>query len=274
MLGLEGALSGLPAEKSRQLRDLMEVVHYIPCMLAWKETCDESILVSALQAYDEKWSSSLADLYARVRSGEMGDAAPVEILRRSAEENWDLGESTTDSRLWASPLGRFVAAFRNSVQGLTALHWLALFAARRALACWQLYCDGTIPLEGVRTAEQFLRGQVPSSALRTFMEPARPSYRGTPIVDCRECDTGSAAKAVACMARLIADGNLRDLAICLSVADMAFDQSPLVHRDQFQRWLIEVAIPVALEERDLTDEEASRFREYSLAELDTDRERN
>src|SRR5262249_49946812 len=174
------------------------------------------------------------------------------------DDIWDLEEATADDRLWASPLGRFVAGVRDASQSQRTMHLLALFAARRALACWQLYCDGTAPLDGVRAAERVLRGHTPSSALRSFVEPAVPSYRGTRIVDCRECDTSCAAAAVAHMARFIAEGNPRDLAICLSAADMAFDQSPLVHRDQFRRWLIEVAIPVALEARDLTEEEPYR----------------
>jgi hypothetical protein len=60
--------------------------------------------------------------------------------------------------------------------------------------------------------------------------------------------------------------------MCLSSADSAFDQSPLNQKDQFRRWLIEVAVPVATADRDLTEEEASRFRNYSLAELKAHRE--
>jgi hypothetical protein len=53
---------------------------------------------------------------------------------------------------------------------------------------------------------------------------------------------------------------------------MAFDQSPLVRRDQFRQWLIEVAVPAALDERKLTEEEQARFRDYSLADLVVDRD--
>ena len=74
------------------------------------------------------------------------------------------------------------------------------------------------------------------------------------------------------MARLLVNRNPRDLAICLSAADMAFDQSPLVERDHFRRWLIEVATPAAIAQRSLTDEEAARFRDYEEADLVRDRE--
>jgi hypothetical protein len=196
----------------------------------------------------------------------------AEILSLSRDQIWDLDESVADSDFWASPLGTFVIAFKALTQNEGSLHRLALFAARRGVACWRLYCDGTTPLDGVTAAEQYLAGRAPNSALGQFSEPAIPSFRGTPIVDCRECDTSCAAAAVAHMARLIVGNDLRDLAMCLARADMAFDQSPLASRDQFRRWLIEVAIPVALEPRDLTDEEASRFRDYSLADLDHERE--
>jgi hypothetical protein len=75
------------------------------------------------------------------------------------------------------------------------------------------------------------------------------------------------------MARVYSNGDPRDLAICLSSADMAFDQSPLGARDQFRRWLIEVAVPASMKHRELTAEESSRFQSYSVSEIDLVRER-
>jgi hypothetical protein len=202
----------------------------------------------------------------------MAEVALVEILNQARDELWDLDDSTTDADLWASPLGRFVAAFQSLSEPQQGMRLLALFAARRAVACWQLYCDDTTPLDGVHTAERVLDGSAPASDLQRFLLPANPSYRGVPIVDCRECDTSCAAAAVAHMARLIMNAAPRDLAICISAADMALDQSPLGRRDQFRRWLIETAIPVALDQRALTAEETSRFRDFSPAEIEVDRE--
>ena len=178
-----------------------------------------------------------------------------------------MDDSTPDDRLWASPIGRFVAGVRDRSRNPRAMRLLALFAARRAIACWLLYCDGTTPVEGIEATERVLERDAPVSDLQPFFEPAAPSCQGVPIVDCRACDTGCAATAVAHMARLVARGDARDLALCLSAADMAFDQSPLAPRDQFRRWLIEVAVPAALDERTLTEEEQSRFRDYSLDDL-------
>jgi hypothetical protein len=200
------------------------------------------------------------------------DDSPAAILLQSSEQIWDLEDSTTDSDLSGSPLGQFVTAFNARSRSERSLQRLALFAARRAEACWRVYCDGTTPFDGIQAAEKYLAGSAPRSAVSQFSEPAVPSFRGLPIVDCRQCDTSCAAAAVAHMARFIASNDLRDLAICLSSADMAFDQSPLVSRDRFRRWLIEIAIPVALEGRELTEEEATRFRDYSLAQLDIHRE--
>ena len=203
----------------------------------------------------------------------MTDLSLPSILSASLDEAWDLEEGTTDSRLWASPLGRFVAGVRDLSPDQRSMRLLALFVARRALPCWQLYCDGTGPLDAVQVAEVVLASNSDASGLRAFLEPAVPTFQGSKIVDCRECDTSCVAAAVAHMARLIVDRNPRDLAICVSAADMAFDQSPLVSRDHFRRWLIEVAAPAAIARRSLTDEEAARFREYAPTDLVRDRER-
>jgi hypothetical protein len=203
---------------------------------------------------------------------EMTDLSPASILSTSLGETWDLEEETPDSHLWASPLGRFVAGIRDTSPDQRAMPLLAFFVARRALPCWQLYCDGSIPLDGVQLAELVLAGNADAAGLRQFFQPAIPTFRGSRIVDCRECDTSCAAASVAHMARFLVDRNPRDLAICLSAADIAFDQSPLVNRDHFRRWLIEVAAPAAMAHRSLSDEEAARFRAYTPAELVRERE--
>lgn len=200
----------------------------------------------------------------------MSTGVPPDVVACALREPWDVDASTPAADLWASPLGVFVDAFKGKCQSALGMRLLALFAARRALACWRLYCDDPVPLDGVSAAENCVMGGASDEILR-FREPAKPSFRGTPIVDCRECDTSCAATAVAYMARVIATGDARELAICLSSADGAFDQSPLGSRDQFRRWLFEVAAPAALESRELTAEEKSRFQTYSLSELDCER---
>ena len=71
MLGYEGSVSGLSAEKSAQLADLMDAVHNIPDLACRWDECDEELLVGMLQDYDRKWSPTitLSDVYERVRAG-------------------------------------------------------------------------------------------------------------------------------------------------------------------------------------------------------------
>ena len=68
----------------------------------------------------------------------MAEVALVEILKQERDELWDLEDSTTDAELWASPLGRFVAGFQSLAEPQHGMRLLALFAARRAVATWQL----------------------------------------------------------------------------------------------------------------------------------------
>jgi len=201
----------------------------------------------------------------------MTDRAPIEILVAAIDDLWDIDDAMADSYIWSSPLGRFAARLSDSGGNVTSMRWLALFVARRALPCWELYCDSTLPLDVVAIAEQCVGDASHTSTLAPFLEPARPAFRGVPIVDCRQCDTMCAADAVAHMARHLLTGDPRDLAFCISAADMAFDQSPL-RADDFRRWLIEVAVPVALEARELTPEERERFRSFSASEVREERE--
>jgi hypothetical protein len=196
---------------------------------------------------------------------------PLQILIESRDESWDVGDEPTDD-LWASTLGRFVAALGEVATNERTMELLVLFVARRALACWQIYCDGTGPDEGVQTAERVLAGENPKSELCRFVEPAIPMFRDVVINDCRTCDTSCAAAAVTYMAQAIVDGNPHYVILCLSAADSAFDQSPLNLHEEFRRWLIEVAVPAAVEQRPLSSEEASRFRTYSFDDLLRERE--
>ncbi len=68
MMGYEGASGGLSARQSARLADLMDAVHNIPDLLGRWQDCDETLLVSMLKDYDEKWGMSLASEYERVRS--------------------------------------------------------------------------------------------------------------------------------------------------------------------------------------------------------------
>ena len=69
MMGYEGASVGLSPNQSAKLADLMDAVHNIPDLLSRWQDCDEDLLVSMLKDYDDKWGTSLAGEYERVRAG-------------------------------------------------------------------------------------------------------------------------------------------------------------------------------------------------------------
>lgn len=199
-------------------------------------------------------------------------AALRDILVRHVGEPWDADASLVPEVSWQSPPGLLVAAILRTVPSpLEVLALLALSTAKRALSCWELYCDKGGPLDAVAAAERAVRsvGPIPDEQ---FEEEAEPTSGGVPIVDCRACDTGAAADAAAHLVRFVRRREPLDCVYCLSAAEIAFDQSPLGERDHFHRWLQDVALPAALERRVLSADEEIAFREYSIQEVRDARE--
>lgn len=176
------------------------------------------------------------------------------------------------------------------------LGWLALFAARRALPCWELYCDGQQPILTVETVRNWLlTGEPPkivenSRSLFSFLpwlkkespqhdgwgihtSPAEPKYRGRRIRDCRACDTSCAANSAAATAKFASTGDPSQVVEALVGADDAFDQSPLGSADNFRRWLVEIAIPAAWRCQDMSSADQQALRQYNEAEIRTAREK-
>jgi len=163
-----------------------------------------------------------------------------------------------------------IAAFVSESAGEEArqrLAWLSMFAARRALPCWELYCDGEQPIRTVAALESWLvAGKLPRS-WAAFTEPALPRFLGLRIDDCRECDTAAAADSAAWAARFASSGDLTYAVGALVQADGAFDESPLGRREQFRRWLVEVAVPAAWDCRELSRDERKAFRDFDEAHV-------
>jgi hypothetical protein len=180
-----------------------------------------------------------------------------------------------------SPLWRLIVAFGSQEDGSEApAHLsfqrrllLALYAARRALVCWELYCDGEEPHAAVAAVEAWIASDTRPADWRPLCRPAPPAFRGHAIVDCRACDTGAAAAAAAHAVLFLRDGALVQAYRAIASADGAFDQSPLCKADHFRRWLIEVAAPAAYENRDLTPAERDALRDYDVSETPAERER-
>ena len=171
----------------------------------------------------------------------------------------------------SSPLWHLIDALAAGPTDLVRLRlaWIALFAARRALACWELYCDGDGPRRATEAVARRLGGERAGAdpGWRSLAAVAVPAYRGKPITDCRWCDTSCAAEAAAHAARFVACGDIDDAYSCVAYADTAFNQSPLIEEDHFQRWLLDVAVPAAHEIRELTLVEREALREYDASGL-------
>jgi len=150
---------------------------------------------------------------------------------------------------------------------------LALYAAQRALVCWELYCDGKEPHAAIAAIEAWLASDTRPTDWESLCRPAQPAFREHAIGDCRWADTGSAAKAAACAAQFLRDGALVQAFDAIEYAHAAFIDSPLGEKDHIERWLIEVAASAAYENRDLTPAERDASRDFDAREIPAVRER-
>jgi hypothetical protein len=150
----------------------------------------------------------------------------------------------------------------NEMGGPRAVGLLIAFAARRSLACWFLYCTDTRLAEIAEDVIQhwliFQNGTLPISATI----PIQPMEGDEPIVDCRFSDTSAASSAVAHAAKYARDRNLLDAMISLSHARSSFNNSPVGSVFAFDKWLIDYAIPIALQGREMTEQEAFANADY------------
>jgi hypothetical protein len=174
-----------------------------------------------------------------------------------------------------SVLKNLVQAFVSESGGdvRNRLAWLGMFAARRALPCWELYCDGDEPIRAVEAVQRWLlTGEAPRT-WDPFTREVLPRFRGRRIIDCRECDTSCAADAATAAARYAATGEISEVAAALISAEGAFDQSPLHSKEEFLRWLAEVAVPIAWECRELSPDEQRAFRDFNEEDVRAHREK-
>jgi hypothetical protein len=99
-----------------------------------------------------------------------------------------------------------------------------------------------------------------------------PSFRGRRIVDCRASDTSCAGESVFYANKFSLTAESIYAVYSISLADAAIDQSPLAREDDFRKWFIEVAIPIAYEQREMTIDEQNIYRTYNVEEISTERE--
>lgn len=198
-----------------------------------------------------------------------------ELSRELAGVQWrDADDEMERTYVIGTEIGRLVQAFSapDELRGKMRLRWLVFFAARRALPCWDLYCDSDKPLLTVKAMELVLNGVEEDSSLRHHTSREAPAYRGVPIVDCRFSDTACASGACSEAAQFFLKNDLFIAVCALSSAYMAFDQSPMGQREKFKKWLLEVAVPAAWNCQELTLEEQYLFRSYDIDSVTMARE--
>jgi hypothetical protein len=176
--------------------------------------------------------------------------AAREELRAGVGEWWDADDSMADDYVRSLPQGRFVVAVHAFDPSI--LCWLTYFTARRALPCWELTCSDDRPRVIVDALGRHLREGVDlkwGDGKRATRSPHR---------DCLYSETQSASDAVAEAARYIHDRNPLNAIYCISGADTAYHH--VLVNDCFRQWLIDVAIPVAVEKREMTPAEQEALR--------------
>src|SRR6185369_6441789 len=120
-----------------------------------------------------------------------------ERLRSNIDDYWADVETDDETK---NPLWELIQSFGNCQSGNETyyrLAWLGMFAAQRAIVCWELYCDTTEPHRAIDSIYDLLTGKGVSDTCKQFSKAAKPSYKGRYIKDCRECDTSCAAEAAA-----------------------------------------------------------------------------
>ena len=191
-----------------------------------------------------------------------------------AEPNkpWDADDGMDEKYVHSTPAGRLVNAYlANSSEGHLQLCWLTMFAARRALPCWQLYCDSTRPIETVQKIKHWLESGCETD-WDEYVTPERPAFHGVPIIDCRASDTSFAASAAAHAARFASARQPIHAIYSLADSDGAFDVSPVGSCDNYREWFLTIAVPGSLLMRDLSAAQKSAFQDYDIVEIVKNRE--
>jgi len=154
--------------------------------------------------------------------------------------------------------GAVILTLNNHIHGnhnqWKSIALLVAYAARHSLACWFEYCDDDKPYRIIRNViDQVLStdSQSRCSIDEADLAVCRPMENDSPIIDCRASDTLAAGEAVSHAARYAVAGLDKDAAAALSDAYAAFDVSPVESISVFKDWLFDVALPAALELRNL-----------------------
>jgi hypothetical protein len=181
-------------------------------------------------------------------------------LRAQVGADWPLVDERAGPR---GPIWRLVQAFGPVPLGSADHHrlaWLTLHASRRSLIHWELASDGTEPHEALHAVRTWLgHRKVPHSwdALSTPFEPHGLDASGAKVQDARY-----AGRSVAHLARFVRRADPVDAFNAIAYADQSFELSPPDVREHFRLWMLDVAVPAGLAERDLNPSEAKAVRSH------------
>lgn len=177
-------------------------------------------------------------------------------LREGLAEVWDAEDWMGKDYVLGLPPGKLVTAVHDVDPEV--LSWLVFFVARRALPCWDYCFDDDRARQRVSALGIYLLfGEVPDWAT---LETAIKS----PFYDCRQSDTQSASNATAEAARYIHQQDPMQALYCISSADVAYDH--VLTEDHYREWLVEIAVPIAFEKREMSPEEMECMRQSNHVE--------
>lgn len=179
-------------------------------------------------------------------------------------EPWDADDRMDVEWFSTNPIMLFIENIKNTCpeNWIAILSHLCFNLATRALPCYELYSEGKKPRRTLDLAYRILNHFPFQEKIEEFFTPEKPFANGAEIIDCRACDTFCASTASAEALKFIATQNIHSALFCISSAEMALDQSPLGLQEDFRRWLIEIAIPNALENIDISYSDLNKYRNY------------
>lgn len=183
--------------------------------------------------------------------------------------SWEFDENASMARQYASECvqGRIIACieenFGDRALSDRVIGLLTAFSARRSLVAWCIYCDSVQPITVVDNVISFWLHHTPLQS--TAVE--EPSENGVPIIDCRWGDTHSAASAVKNAAEFVVVRDWYVATLSLVCAFLGFALSPAGSVDTYVKWLVEFALPCAIELRQMTVEEQFALADYDIPEV-------
>lgn len=201
---------------------------------------------------------------------------PIEIvsISRLFEESleaftaWDFDETHEGARATAieSVPGRLVAILlvEDSEEYQIRLGRLLALVAKHCLPCWSTYSDSARPFE---LCSQLVRFWFSGDSVALGIEstiPIQPTFHGKPIVDCTFEDTTCVAKSMSYAAKYAFARDRFDAICSLGRAWQAFDVSPFGGRGKFEKWLLELGIPCALNSRIPTAHDSQAYLSHSV----------